>query len=163
MSRPKKPIELIQYEGKSHKTKAEIEERRKAEIKAPDDNIVAPFFLEEQEQIDEFYGYANDLQQIGIFSNLDCDTLGQYIKAKADYVKYDKLIKKVEKKCRSVDNQVTYAPIIDRYENIKNRAFKQCRECASALGLTIASRCKLVVPKVEEKKINKFEKFSKSG
>lgn len=45
---------------------------------------------------------------------------------------------------------------------IKNqdRAFKQCRQCAVDLGMTISSRCKLVVPKTAEKaKENKFAKY----
>ena len=36
---------------------------------------------------------------------------------------------------------------------------KECRMLASDLGLTITSRCKLVVPKQEPPKKNKFDKF----
>ncbi len=34
----------------------------------------------------------------------------------------------------------------------QDKLFKQCRVSASDLGLTISSRCKLVVPKKEDKK-----------
>ena len=41
-------------------------------------------------------------------------------------------------------------------------AFKEARAAAADLGLTIASRCKLVAPKAkEEKPKNKFERFAK--
>lgn len=51
---------------------------------------------------------------------------------------------------------------LDQYSKIHDRYFKQCRASASDLGLTISSRCKLVVPKTEEEpKPNKFNKFKK--
>ena len=44
------------------------------------------------------------------------------------------------------------------------KCFKMCRAAAGDLGLTITSRCKLVVPKPpEEKKQNKFSRFNKTG
>ena len=44
----------------------------------------------------------------------------------------------------------------------QNTYFNQCHTCASALGLTITSRCRIVIPKVEEApKANRFAKFDK--
>ncbi|MGN7308777.1 P27 family phage terminase small subunit, partial [Bacillus subtilis] len=40
----------------------------------------------------------------------------------------------------------------------QDKFFKQCRQAASDLGLTISSRCKLVVPKKEEKEPSDVEK-----
>ena len=45
MARPRQPIELVIAKGKKHLSKAEIEERRKQEIKASNDNIEAPSYL----------------------------------------------------------------------------------------------------------------------
>ena len=45
MARPRQPIDLIVAKGKKHLSKAEIEERRKQEVKASDDNIEAPSYL----------------------------------------------------------------------------------------------------------------------
>jgi P27 family predicted phage terminase small subunit len=46
-----------------------------------------------------------------------------------------------------------------KFANMRDKAFKQVMKCASELGLTITSRCKLVVPKQEEKPANKFARF----
>ena len=49
---------------------------------------------------------------------------------------------------------------MEKLISMQDKAFKQCRASANDLGLTIASRCKLVMPTVEEKpKENKFTKF----
>ena len=43
---------------------------------------------------------------------------------------------------------------------LQDKSFKQCRACANDLGLTITSRCKLILPKTPENpKENKFAKF----
>lgn len=47
-------------------------------------------------------------------------------------------------------------------KKLQSEAFKEARAAAADLGLTIASRCKLVAPKAkEEKPKNKFERFAK--
>ena len=43
----------------------------------------------------------------------------------------------------------------------QEKQFALCRLGASDFGLTITSRCKLVIPKTEEKTKNKFNKFAK--
>ena len=46
---------------------------------------------------------------------------------------------------------------------LQDRYFKQAQTAATALGLTISSRCKLAVPKsAEAPKVNKFAKFGDS-
>ena len=162
MSRPKKPIDLITAEGKSHKTKAEIEERRKNEVHAKKDNIKAPDFLTD-EQIKEFDYISYQLDSIGIMSNLDCDVLAQYIQAKDSYIYYSKAVNALRAKTMRMDSLIKTISVLKEYEGLKDKAFKQCQVCASALGLTISSRCKLVVPKTEETKENKFIKFKKQA
>ncbi len=44
---------------------------------------------------------------------------------------------------------------------MQEKLFKMARAAASDLGLTITSRCKLVVPKPEEKPKNRFDKYAK--
>ena len=50
-----------------------------------------------------------------------------------------------------------------KWSNLQDKFFKQCRTCASDLGLTISSRCKLVIPEIKKEapKENKFKKFEK--
>lgn len=148
MANPKQPIALIEYKGKKHLTKSEIEERRAAEPERKNDNISPPRFLNAAQK-KEFTRLAKELDDIGIMSNLDCNALGMYV------VGVDRF-KLLNKKL----NDPEIAEDIFEYEKVFNlwdKSVKQCQSLAKSLGLTIDSRCKLVVPKKEETtKKNKF-------
>lgn len=152
MARPRQPIEVIEARGKKHLTKAEIEERRNSELKVDLKNIEIPNYLSSKLK-KEFEDIASKLLYIGIMTELDEDTLGRYLLAKEKYLKYTKLLNKTIRESDIV--------AMERLTSMQDKAFKQCRACANDLGLTIASRCKLVVPKSPDPpKKNKFlEKF----
>lgn len=152
--RPRQPIDLIVAKGKKHLGKKEIEERRKQEVKAPTDNIHAPDYLTEKQK-KKFEEIAKTLDDMNIMSNLDCHALARYISA-VDM--YEELTKKIRspKVLSDVETLEKYAKLQDRY-------FKQTDTSARALGLTISSRCKLVLPPSaikETPKENKFARFS---
>lgn len=49
----------------------------------------------------------------------------------------------------------------ERLMIIQDRCMKQCRQGASDFGLTVSSRCRLVVPKPQQQKPeNKFAKYA---
>ena len=49
----------------------------------------------------------------------------------------------------------------ERLMIIQDRCMKQCRQGASDFGMTVSSRCRLVVPKADkEKPENKFSKYA---
>lgn len=149
--RKKEPIELIQAKGKKHLTKAEIKNRLETQIVAPSDNIIPPEGLNENLK-ETFINYAESLNELGIISNLDIGALERYVVAEYEYRQYTSQLLSFEK-------------INSKYIAIKklqSEVFKEARAAASDLGLTIASRCKLVAPKVnDEKPKNKFERFAK--
>ena len=150
MPNMKQPIELIIANGKKHLTKDEIAERRATEIRAPADNIKAPSYLTKKQK-EEFYNIAEQLIDLKIMSNLDCDALARYITSLDLYIKISKKLrtKKV------IDDIV----LLEKYSSLQDKYFKQCRAVGNDLGLSITSRCKLVVPKPEETpKENKFKK-----
>lgn len=154
MARPRQPIELVVAKGKKNLTKAEIQERLDSEIKPVDDNITAPDFLTKRQK-DDFYKIAEQLQKLKIMGETDVDALGRYIVANDFYIN---AIRKMRSK------EVKNDPFaFDAWSKIQERYFKQCRSCANDLGLTISSRCRLVVPATKEppKKENKFSKFEK--
>ena len=135
-------------------TKAEIEERRNSEIKPITDNIIAPTFLTKKQR-EDFYEIANQLEKLKIMGETDVDALARYIVSRDLYVKLTKQLQK---------NEIIQDPtVLDSYMKNQDRAFKQCRSSAMDLGLTISSRCRLVVPKINEEKPkeNKFKKFKK--
>ena len=154
MSGQRQPIELVIANGKKNLTKAEIEERRDSEVKPITDNIIAPAYLSKRQKA-EFNRIAEQLQKLKIMGETDVDALGRYIIAKDLYIKISKQIGKTA---------ILNDPILlDKYLKNQDRLFKQCRSSANDLGLSISSRCKLVVPvaKTPPKKENKFKKFEK--
>ena len=155
MSGRRQPVEILQFTGKKHLTKKEIEQRKQTEVHAESDNIIPPSYLKAKQKV-EFTKIADELIKIGIMSNLDCDALAQYIIARGNYIKFSKIVNKLPA-------NIGYLVAIDKATAVQDRMFKQCQSAARELGLTISSRCKLVVPKVEEPKENKFSKFQKSG
>ena len=149
MAGARQPTALVELKGKKHFTKAELEERRNAEVNADTDNIVPPDYLTEK-QAGEFLALADELKRCEIMTNLDCDALARFIVARSDYADYVKLMRSIPK---TVDNLQE----LKEADKLKRGAFLDCNTAAKELGMTISSRCKLVVPKKEESKpINKF-------
>lgn len=156
MARPRQPVELVIAKGKKHLSKEEIKKRRESEIQPIADEIVAPSYLTKRQR-DEFYKISEQLEKLKIMGETDVDALARYIVSRDLYVKLTKQLAKAE----ILQNPLT----LDAYMKNQDRAFKQCRSSAMDLGLTISSRCRLVVPKINEEqpKQNKFAKFKKGG
>ena len=156
MSGQRQPTNLVLAKGAKHLTKAEIEERLNAEIPPLTDNIIAPDYLTKKQKT-EFYKISGQLEALGIMSETDVDALARFIVSRDLYIKLTKQLAKKE---------ILESPyLLDKYLKNQDRVFKQCRASANDLGLTISSRCKLVVPKApgadEGKKKNKFTTFKK--
>jgi P27 family predicted phage terminase small subunit len=144
----RQPIELVIAKDRKHLTQAEIAERRATEVKAPATKVTPPKWLPEAQK-KEFRKVAKELRAIGIITNLDVEALARFIVAQKMYTDLTLSI---------LGNSV----MLNDKDTISNqdKLFKQCRAAASDLGLTISSRCKLVMPKpVKEEKSNKFTRF----
>jgi P27 family predicted phage terminase small subunit len=148
------PIELVQARGKKHLTKAEIEERQAREVKPISDNIVAPDYLTKKQQ-EIFYKLSEQLTKLKILGETDVDALARFIIANDFYINAVKQLRKKE--------VLNDPDLFEKWSRVQERYFKQCRSSANDLGLSISSRCKLVVPetKKDEKPVNKFAKFEK--
>ena len=166
MGRNKEPVSLILAKGKSHHITQKIEEeRRRSELPVIADNINPPDFLSDDEKA-KFRQIADILNELGIMSDLDCDVLGRYIKSQSDWEKYSKFVGNAQKSLKQafdendIENIGFYTNILSKYEGLRAKAFSQCQTCASSLGLTITSRCKIVMPqKAEIPKENKFNEY----
>lgn len=151
MARPRQPIEIIEAKGRTHLSKAQIEARKKAELKVDLKDVEVPEYLPPKLK-EEFIEIANKLLEIGVMTELDEDCLARYLISKQNYLQYTAMLNKATR-----DNKITE---MEKLMTMQDKAFKQCRATANDLGLTIASRCKLVMPQVETKpKENKFSKF----
>lgn len=158
MSGQRQPIELVIAKGRKNLTKAEIEERRNTEVKPVVENIEPPTYLIKGQKA-EFNKIANQLCKLKIMGETDVDALARYIIAKDLYVKVSKQLRKKD----VLENPF----VLDKYLKNQDRIFRQCRTAANDLGLSITSRCKLVIPQTEpvakENKFSKFEKRVSSG
>lgn len=158
MGRNKMSAEAIQAAGRSHVTKNDMEERKSTAPKVIADNICPPDFITDKEQVKEFYSIAEELVRAGIMGNLDCDALGRYICANAKYREYEKTLQEIMQKNPSANDRIDWLPELKEFEALKNKASRECLSYANNLGLTPASRCKLVAPK-DPPPENKFSKF----
>lgn len=163
MAGPRKPMLLnLATEGGKHWTKEEIQERLSSELQPVTDGIAAPSFLTPKQK-KEFNRIAEQLQRLGIMGETDCDTLARYIVAQELYTQAVKDLRTAQKarpKDIEPEGLVIWAEALDKLDKRTERYFKQATTAASALGLTISSRCKLVVPQAAEPpKQNKFAQF----
>lgn len=174
MSGQRQPISLVQAKGKKHLTKAEIAERERTEVKAPADKVTAPSYLT-QAQKTKFRKIVKELRAIDLISNLDVDALARLVIAQSKYTEITeelskqplmvKIMKPSGKKDEDGNEIMTEEEVVnsqvERLAIMQDRYFRQCRQGASDFGLTVSSRCRLVVPKADEApKENKFSKFA---
>lgn len=171
MAGQRQPIELLAAKGKKHLTKAEIEERMRTEVKAPADKVTAPAYLT-AEQKKSFKKVVKELQKINVVANLDVDALARLVIAQSKYIQITEELEKqplmVEidrdtgRKDASGDPIFERAVVvngqIERLAIMQDRYFRQCRQGAADFGMTVSSRCRLVVPdaKKDQKPENKF-------
>ena len=169
MARPREPINLIEAKGRSHLTKAEIEERRAVEVQPCTDGVEAPSYLTAAQK-KHFLKLAGQLEKIRIMGETDVDTLARYVTAQSQYEKTTKELRALAKVKPKRDEPDYYTQLDLWYAaqgsaaKLQDRYFKQASALARDLGLTISSRCRLVVPVKDEKpKVNKFEQFRRAA
>ena len=166
MAGQRQPIELIVSKGAKHIGKAEIAERMQREVKPCADCITPPGYLTAAQK-KHFTELAGKLAKIGIMGETDEETLARYVIAEEMYrqaVKDSRAFRRCSKMPEDAAGAVAYAEMLDKMDKRIDRYFKQAHTAASALGLTISSRCRLVVPKTDdEPKKNRFAQFERAA
>ncbi|KON69644.1 hypothetical protein AKG34_13405 [Peribacillus butanolivorans] len=158
MAGQRQPTKLIVHNGNSHMSKEEQERRLEQEIKNNTDKIIPPTHLSAKLK-KEFIELTGELLRVEIMSNLDVDAVARYLIAQDEWLKCYKLLKKM-KPIILEDGQYVTNEHYDRLSKSIERWYKQARSAAQDLGMTISSRCKIILPKAPEaKKENKFSKF----
>lgn len=168
--RPREPIDLIKAKGKKHLTKKEYNDRKESELDVPFTDVEAPDYLSAKQK-KEFNKYSDMLLKLNIFTELDVDILAQFVMARTLYLNYSEQIKKVLAKENMVHKWAVIDSISENCEdaeelkkllekilrrqrgddvtvlmNLQDKAHKQCLACAKELGMSITSRCKIVIP-----------------
>jgi P27 family predicted phage terminase small subunit len=140
------PYDVIEARGAKHLSKSEKANRQAGEVKnsEPVKQLRAPSWLPEAQR-GEFNRISGQLIALmpSMVSRLDGDTIAAYCMAHAEWLSATKLANQ-SLNTRDLKGAAAWSQIQDRY-------FKQCRTCAEALGMTITSRCRLVVPEAPAK------------
>lgn len=144
--RHKQPVGLLLVKGKKHLTKAEIEQRRSQEIKAPADKIRAPSYLPNDLKR-EFRKLAKQLQEIHVIANIDAEALAKYVMTRKMYT--------------DITTKMLADPMAFGKDTAmqQDKLFKQLRAAESDFGLNPTARCKLATPKQKEKQKSAMESF----
>ena len=91
-----------------------------------------------------------------IMGETDNDALARLVIAQERFEEANEIMNKVD----FFDDEKQY----EVASRVYAKRLDELRKLASDLGLTISSRCKLVVPKAPEKKAeNKFSRFNRTG
>lgn len=141
MGRHPEPAALIAAKGKSHFGAKEMEEREARELKVPFTDVHAPEYLSAKQK-EKFDGIAEKLLALEIMTELDIDCLARYVLAHDVYLAYTA---QVTKQIKAGDIKA-----LKEMQNLQDKAFRQAQSAARDLGLTITSRCRIVVPQPSE-------------
>ena len=155
MARPRQPVKLLEFKGKKHLTKEEIRQREADEVKPVPKGIKPPAYLSESQK-KVFRKLAKQLSKLEIMGETDNDALARLVIAQERFEEANEIMNKVN----FFDDEKQY----EVASRVYAKRLDELRKLASDLGLTISSRCKLVVPKAPEKKTeNKFSRFNRTG
>ena len=154
MAGPRLPIEVVEARGKKNLTKAEAAARKESEPRNPNPvkTLRPPKWLPESQK-KEFAQIAKELIALmpTLVSKLDADTIATYCIARQEWA--------------AATNKVNAAIKMGDLEEaqgwslVQDRCFKTARACATDLGMTITSRCRMVVPQATESKKTDFERL----
>lgn len=138
MAGKRQPIALVEANGRKHLTQAEADARRDQEVHVPPpDKAEPPKWLAKKFRR-EFAEMGDILLAAGLYAELDRDVLAQYFVARDRWLAADR---KAAKAIRDNDEKLAR-----EWSSIQNTYFKQARQCAESMGLSVTSRCRIVVP-----------------
>ena len=161
---------VINGGGGKHWTKAEVEARKASEPKLPKPKTLKPPSWLSDPAKKLFKSYAKQLLDFpsGIISTLDAGTLARYCDCELSYAEasaqksfwLEICRRSLESICQpdevsesgtsSSNPEETYLKAEEQVEIWSNKMVKFekiARSCATEMGMTVSSRCRLVVPK----------------
>lgn len=151
MSGPRQPTDVVKANGRKHLSKAEEAQRRAGEVTVnPPKTVKVPKWLPEALRKD-YRALGKQLLAAGLYTSLDSDTLGRYLVAQHQWLI---ATDEAEKALGARDQETA-----DAWGKIQERYFKQARNCANDMGLTVTSRCRLVVPQNSQQQTEESNPF----
>lgn len=134
----RQPTDVIVANGRKHLSMAEEAERRSAEVHLEGEPTLAPPKWLKKKHHREFAAIAQVLADSGLYADLDGDTLAQYLLCREAWLAAHKQATAYIKE--------GMGKTAAEWTNIQGAYFKQAQKCATEMGLTISSRCRLVLP-----------------
>ena len=149
MAGKRQPTDVVLANGRKHLSRAEEAERRAGEVKiSPAKTAKPPKWLPETLKKD-FRAIGKRLIASGLYTELTADTLGRYLVAQPQWIiataEVEKALSQIDPETGQIRKKRDLAAA-DSWGKIQERYFKQARNCANDMGLTVTSRCRLVVP-----------------
>lgn len=138
MPGPRQPTDVIMARGQKHLSRGEEDERRDREVHVPPPEQVKPPQWLGRKFHREFCEIGEILRQAGLYAELDRDVLAQFLVARERWQRADKLASAA---IRQRDEKLAR-----EWAGVQSTYFRQCRQCAEVMGLSVSSRCRLVVP-----------------
>lgn len=140
MPRPRQKLSVLEANGRKHLSKAEKAQRAAGEVELPKPTKMrVPKWLPEYLKAD-FRALAKELLAADMgAAQLDRDTVGRYIVAQHQFAAA----------CRVVQDALDQQDpdLVNKWTKAQKSYFEQARACANDMGMTITSRCRLVLPK----------------
>ena len=142
------PVDFHVLKGNTAKlSQAEIEERKEREVKPETlKSVKIPECIKSKKAKEEYKKIAKELIKLDIFSLLDVDSLARFILSREQYLAIMDQVSNTSLMLE--DNSVN--PEYERLTTLANKYFTMCRQTAGDCGLTITSRCKIVLPPTPE-------------
>lgn len=134
------PTDAVVANGRKHMSQAEEDARRDAEVHIPPPEAATPPTWLKKKYHKEFREIGEILLASGLYSELDRDVLAQYFVCRDQWLNADR---EAAKAIRTKDEKLA-----KKWTGIQSSYFKQARQCAEVMGLSVTSRCRIVVPQV---------------
>lgn len=167
MPGPRQPTDLVEANGRKHLSKSEKAARRAHEASVPMAKTAKPPKWLPESLKKDFRTLGKRLISAGIYTDLDADTLGRYLVAQHQWLiatmEAERTLAPVGPSGRTLPPDMRAAEAASR---LQERYFKQARNCANDLGLTVTSRCRLVIPEgvgQETEGVNQFLQLIQGG
>ncbi len=154
MPGPRQKLSVLEANGRKHLSRTEKAERAAQEVNLPKPKTLRPPKWLPDDLKPEFRALAREILAADIgAAQLDCDTLGRYVVAQRQFAA---ACREAQRAMESPHNTEAAA----EWLKMQDTCFKQCRACANDMGMTITSRCRLVIPDTGQKKEeNPFERL----
>ena len=153
MPGPRQKLSVLEGNGRKHLSNRVKAQRAAQEVTLPKPKTMrVPKWLPEDLR-KEFRALAKEILAADMgAAQLDRDTLGRYVVAQAQF----------SKACGMVSDALSSGScaVAQEWTKLQDTYFKQARACANDMGMTITSRCRLVLPEgARRPEENAFEKM----